>query len=168
MRMHEKAMQARQTTLVKQGYPRVEPYDELAIFGGRTGLVLPKRTPSSTSAASSSSVLQMPSIPPVPKLVHRSSSDAATPTGITFPGIAQPQQMYFIEDEDYSASAGLPTNWEGLYREVPDVSYSYGPTASTYTNAVVGPANPPGEGVMLEDRWSSFMHQYAMIGQTQY
>jgi hypothetical protein len=64
-----------------------------------------------------------------------------------------------------SMSTDIPSNWEGLYREIPESSY-YG-VGMAYSNPTVGPTNPPGEGVMLEDRWSSFMHHYAVIRDVQ-
>jgi hypothetical protein len=49
-----------------------------------------------------------------------------------------------------SMSIHIPSNWEGLYCEIPELSY-YG-VGVAYSNPAAGPTNMLGEGVMLEDR----------------
>ncbi|KAF7974586.1 hypothetical protein HWV62_11856 [Athelia sp. TMB] len=158
--MLEKGRQARQSALLNTARTPVESYDELAIFGGRTGLVLPKGNANDHSASVSNSPpfnIDPFLLPAMPSLLP----DARTPTGTVFPSaLGDPQQLYFMDDEDLSA----PDSWEGLYREIPEPSYSYG--ASVVNPGFTGPANPLGEA-MLEDRWSSFMHQYALLGSGQ-
>lgn len=171
--MLEKSRQARQSALLISPRSPVEPYDELAMFGGRTGLVLPKSTATAEPAASISSAAFDPNpfLLPTPP-AHLPG--ARTPTGREFVPDSQNQGLYFMdEEEELSFDVGAPATWEGLYREVPEPSYSYGASVGLNAHAighagtgagVSGPANPPGEA-MLEDRWSTFMHQYAMTGQ---
>lgn len=156
--MLEKSRQARQSALLSSARSPVESYDELAMFGGRTGLVLPKRSTSDPATFPDPNPFLLPTTP-----------SARTPTGRGFAHDPQHQELYFMDDdEDLSISTGAPDTWEGLYREVSEPSYSYGAgvTLNAHANGntgagVTGPANPPGEA-MLEDRWSTFMHQYAM------
>lgn len=161
--MLEKSRQARQSLLLRSPPSSVEPYDELAIFGGRSGLVLPKGhtpNPMATSSAHTSIPLDPNPflLPTMPSLMP----DARTPTDHGFSSaLGDPQQLYYMDDEDLNA----PDAWERLYREVPEPSYSYGAGVSNANVGLgaTGPANPPGEA-MLEDRWSTFMHQYTMTG----
>jgi hypothetical protein len=162
--MREKALQPHQSNPenARPGYPHVESYDELAIFGGRTGLVLPKRPFNTITPAATPSGIRLPSIP---NLIHPSPAEVISPS-IPHPSYRDPQpQSAYVVNDTTSRSAGLPSNWEGLHREIPESSY-YGP-GTTYSDPRAGPANLPGEGVMLEDRWSSFMHHYAMMGDVQ-
>lgn len=161
MGMLEKATQARQSARVKPGHLPVEPYDELAIFGGKSGLVLPKRPPETTTIHEAALDLRLPSLS---RLLGIPESDVTSNSVSSFRTGPGAQSLYFTEDEPMAAPGGLPANWERLYREIPEPSYSF-QGATTYSNSdkVFGPANPPGEA-MLEDRWSSFMHQYAMMG----
>lgn len=161
--MLEKSRQARQSLLLRKPSSPIEPYDELAMFGGRTGLVLPKGTASDTTAAVTtyapapidSNPFHLPTIPSL-------LPGAFTPSTQQFPStLGDLQELYFMDDEEFSTS----DTWEGLYREVPEPSYRYGAgvTVPNIGLGVTGPANPPGEA-MLEDRWSTFMHQYALNG----
>jgi hypothetical protein len=163
MTMRKKALQSRQSNFeeAKPDYPPVEPYDELAIFGGRTGLVMPKRQLDVTTPAEPSSGIRLPSIP---NLLHPPPTEVIRPSvsNLSYRSDLQPQS-YVVND---ATSAGLPLNWEGLYREIPEPSYSYGP-GTNYSNSAAGPADPPADSVMLEDRWSSFMHHYTMMGDVQ-
>jgi hypothetical protein len=153
--MHEKALQSRRSNFenAKLSYPQVEPYDELAIFGGRTGLVMPKRTFNAKGSGAASSSIRLPSIP---NLLHPSPTEMLPPS-VPHHAYRSETQLQSVHVNDATST---PVNWEGLYREIPESSY-YG-HGTAYSNAAAGPANPPGEGVMLEDRWSSFMHQYAL------
>jgi len=163
--MRKKALQSRQSDLDddKPDHPCIEPYDELAIFGGRTGLVMPQRQLNVATPAEPSSGIRLPSIP---NLLH------PPPTEVMRPSVSHPscrsdlQPQSYVVNEATSTSTGLSLNWEGLYREIPEPSYSYGP-GTNYSDAAAGPANLPTDGVMLEDRWSSFMHHYAMMGDVQ-
>ena len=162
--MREKALQSRQANSkdARTGCPPGESFDELAIFGGRTGLVLPKRPLNIATSIMPPSGIRLPSIP---NLLHPAPAGAVSPS-VSHPPYRSdplPQSVYSVNDTT-SLSAEIPSNWEGLYREIPESSY-YGP-GSAYSDAA-GPANPPGDDLMLEDRWSSFMHHYAMIGDPQ-
>ena len=148
---------------VNTSCPPGESFDELAIFGGRTGLVLPKRPLNTAAPVTLPSGIRLPSIP---HLLHTSPSEVMAPsiTSPTYRSDPQPQSIYAVNNP-MSMSTDIPSNWEGLYREIPESSY-YG-AGVTYSNPAAGPANPPGGSVTLEDRWSSFMHHYAMIGDVQ-
>lgn len=154
--MQEKALQSRRSNFenAKLSYQQVEPYDELAIFGGRTGLVMPKRSLNVIGSGATSSSIRLPSIP---NLLHPSPTEVLPPSvpHHAYRSETQPQSVHVVNDTTLP-----PMNWEGLYREIPESTY-YGP-GTAYSNAAASPVNPPGEGVMLEDRWSSFMHQYAL------
>lgn len=169
MTMHRKALLARQQVVEdpKTGFPTVEPYDELAMFGGRTGLVLPKRPLASNKVPFMNSTRDF-QITSIPSSSQSRSAAVMAPQAVS----NDPYQSHFqihpsiFGDELPPHGSNLPTDWEGLYREIPEPSYSFG-SGTGYSDTMVGLANPPGEGVMLEDRWTSFMHQYGMIGQVQ-
>src|ERR1700723_94899 len=118
--MRDKALQSRQSNAedAKPYNLHVEPYDELAIFGGRTGLVMPKRSLDFFTAVEPPSNIRLPSIP---NLLHSPPVEAISPP-ISHPSYRsdpQPQPVYVANDVT-STSATLPLNWEGLYREIPD------------------------------------------------
>ena len=166
LRMREKALQSRQPNLEDgrlDSYSPVEPFDEIAIFAGRTGLVKPKHSFDVVSPVEPPSGIRLPSIP---NLLHPPLAGIVPPpvSHSSYRSDPNPQSAYIANDTT-TTSADLPLNWEGLYREIPSPSYHYG-TEGTYPDTA-GPTNAPTEGVMLEDRWSSFMHHYAMIGDVQ-
>jgi len=158
--MREKTLQSRQSNTddAKPGYPRIEPYDELAIFIGRMGLVLPKRPVNARTSVTLPSAIRLPSIPNLlrpheetsPSLSHYPHRSAAQPG--------------YVGSDSISTSTAFPLNWESLHREIPESTY-YG-SGTTHSDTTVSPVNPPGDA-MLEDRWSSFMHHYAMMGDVQ-
>lgn len=163
--MRQKARQGRHTVpshgiTIKPGYPHIEPYDELAIFGGRAGLVMPTRSSQPSSNLSTPEPIRIPSIPNLhpPPQTNSRSGDFYSPDD-------QILQDLFREQPP-PTSGGLPSNWENLYREIPEPSFSHG-FGNTHMDTGAVPRNSLGEGVMLEDRWSSFMHQYGMLGQVQ-
>jgi hypothetical protein len=82
-------------------------------------------------------------------------SRALAITGPTYCSNPQPQSIY-VTNNPMSMSTDIPLNWEGLYCEIPKLSYYR--VGVAYSNPAAGPTNILGEGVMLEDRWSSFMH----------
>lgn len=165
--MRQKVLQARHMNLdeFRPGYPHVEPYDELAMFGGRTGLVLPKRaSPAPTSILPPTR--RQPAIPNIPPPSLTAPNSLVIPDNLFRNNTRALHDLF--ADETLTTFESLPPNWENLYREIPEPSYSYG-MGNSFPNAPQGLANPPGDGVMLEDRWSSFMHQYGtgMLGQVQ-
>ena len=142
---------------VKPCYPHIEPYDELAIFGGRAGLVMPKHS----SQPSTKDTPEIIRIPTIPNLNQPPQSDSRS-------GGVYPLDDHILQDpfkeQLLSTSDSLPSNWENLYREISEPSFSHG-LGNTCMNAGAAPRSSHGELVMLEDRWSSFMHQYGMLGQ---
>jgi len=164
--MRNKALQSRQSSYedAKSYHPLVESYDELEIFGGRTGLVMPKRALDGITPAGPSSGIRLPSIP---NLLHPPSNEVISSVSQPpYRSDPEPQSVYVSSHATSSTSAGSPLNWEGLYREIPDSPYSYA-QGINYSNTTAGPVNSPAEGIMLEDRWSSFMQHYALAGDVQ-
>jgi hypothetical protein len=142
--------------------PHADSIDELAIFRGRTGLVMPKRPLEASTSALPPSNIRLPSIP---NLLHPAPAEVISPSDPRPSYRSDPQhQPVYVADTISSTSAGLPLNWEGLYREIPESTYSYGPGPTYSYAAAAGPTNQSAGDMMLEDRWSSFMHHYAMTG----
>ncbi|KAF9467158.1 hypothetical protein BDZ94DRAFT_1305645 [Collybia nuda] len=133
--------------------------DELSIFGGKTRLVNPQQFPVSPFMA-----------PGVPQL--KSALPARNQTAFAheqFPGHLQ--QITASENHARSSSnyldnlqatfADLSGGWDGLFHEVPGPSYGL----STNTNPTY-PVQQSGNGIMLDDRWSSFMHNYSILAES--
>lgn len=162
--MRQKARQSRYIVPsqgnIKSGQPHNEPYDELAIFGGRAGLVMPKHSSQSSSTKGTTEPIRIPTIP---NLNQPPQSDSGS--GGVYPPDDQILQD-LLKEQPLSASDSLPSNWENLYREVSEPTFSHG-LGNAFMNTGAAPRSSHGEFVMLEDRWSSFMHQYGMLGQVQ-
>lgn len=147
--MLQKAYEARERYLSRREptYNDGQPDDELSIFGGQTRLVNPKE----------STIAQPPRHAAAD---HRPSKVA--PEGIVLspvypdPRVDTPQQY----DYNHTTFADLSGGWDGLFHEVPRPAYE--------TRSNSGPrqsVNPiaSGEGAMLDDKWSSFMHNYGIL-----
>ncbi|KAF5384413.1 hypothetical protein D9615_003300 [Tricholomella constricta] len=126
-----------------------QPDDELSIFGGRTRLVPSVRllSPEPMSNRRHSS----PQTPhPKGPTGQLSALDGAANQSST------PPDRYL--DNLHATFADLSGGWDGLFHEVPQPSHGLPGTSRS-------PYPPPesGEGAMLEDRWSSFMHNYSIL-----
>ncbi|KAF8077998.1 hypothetical protein FPV67DRAFT_26495 [Lyophyllum atratum] len=153
--MLQKASQAREHYRQRRApvVTETQPDDELAIFGGRTRLVstLPSLALPSSKAKSNARTIQQPLRPACPTeqqfsldgVLHQNSPLADRHLGNL--------QATF---------ADLSGGWDGLFHEVPQPSHGFpGNPGSPY------PAAGLGEGVMLDDRWSSFMHHYSILAE---
>ncbi|EGO01059.1 hypothetical protein SERLA73DRAFT_134254 [Serpula lacrymans var. lacrymans S7.3] len=132
---------------------RDEGDDELAIFGGRTMLVTPKPSTdyipfSPTEVSVDYSTGPMTEIP-----IQGQSSQRLQQSSGCIPG---PSSSYHGHPTSERV-VGLPLEWENLYREIPGPSYSYD-TGAVYTPQIIPGIDHRQRGIMLEDRWSSFMH----------
>lgn len=153
LRLREKAIHARIAPLQQASYlpssansgPQDEP-DELEMFGGRTMLVRTSPKPVSRSFKG-----KMPPSMQLPSFTS-TGNNAQYPrahhhTHFTSMSGIQDAGGYNVGD----AALGLPPEFEGLYREIAGPQYSR--TPSLYS-----PQQGQQSSLMLEDRWSSFMH----------
>lgn len=156
--MRQKAIQAQKSYHRRPGesvvdYTNISFDDELAIFGGRTRLVAPKRsferlpttTPSVVRPAAAESGLA------------RDHSSGRSQSYVHNRGHTQRHSHAPLAEVTHPAD--LSIGWEGLYREIPEPSYGSG----TGDSGAMHTANSLGEGFMLDDRWSSFMHHYGIL-----
>ncbi|EGO23497.1 hypothetical protein SERLADRAFT_408878 [Serpula lacrymans var. lacrymans S7.9] len=125
--------------------------DELAIFGGRTMLVTPKPSTdyipfSPTEVSVDYSTGPMNEIPIQGQAHELQQSSGCIPV---------PSSSYHGHPTSERV-VGLPLEWENLYPEIPGPSHSYD-TGAVYNQAIPG-IDHRQRGIMLEDRWSSFMH----------
>lgn len=152
--MLQKASQAREHYKQRRApvVAETRPDDELSIFGGKMRLVSP---PPSLALPSTSK----------PKPSTRSVRRTLRP--------AYPIQQPLLLDEILHQNNSLPDNyldnlhvtfadlsagWGGLFHEVPQASHGLpGNPGSPYSTA------ESVEGTMLDDRWSSFMHNYSIL-----
>ncbi|KIJ63650.1 hypothetical protein HYDPIDRAFT_113150 [Hydnomerulius pinastri MD-312] len=153
LRLRQKAVEARFETLQhgpvintgKSGDSHSEP-DELEVFGGRTLLV----TPSKSLICAPTLDMRFSSAP--------SLASSSKPTQTLPPAVARPQLDSITEahGEPREGALGLPLEWESLYREIPGPSH-VGPYGGASAYPLHASQNGD-ENIMLEDRWSSFMH----------
>jgi len=134
-----------------------QPDDELSIFAGRTRLV--------SSEQSFASPVPAPRQPPS-KPTHTSGQPGTYPhqgplDHRLLPHEPLPSMHVVLPDsylDNYHATfADLSGGWDGLFHEVPQPSYGY------TTNPTPHAVRPSGEGAMLDDRWTSFMHNYNIL-----
>ncbi|KAG6906781.1 hypothetical protein DXG01_012146 [Tephrocybe rancida] len=161
MLMLDKASQARERYTQRQNPATSEtrPDDELLIFGGQTRLV-------------SSQPIAIALPPPIDATPRARLSDLRTPQSKSHAsqtpqllverpaGSSHDHNPYVQHQPDLRATfADLSGGWNGLFHEVPQPSHSVAQegVGSPY------PALESGDGAMLDDRWSSFMHNYNII-----
>ncbi|KNZ81115.1 hypothetical protein J132_03107 [Termitomyces sp. J132] len=143
--MLEKAFHAKER--YRQRQPPVvhetRPDDELSIFGGRTRLVASQ----STTSTLSNSGLDV-------NLFTSSSADEALDSQV------QDHTRYRSDPRNENVTfADLSGGWDGLFHGAPQPNSRHlpGNSSSPY------PILESGDGTMLDDRWSSFMHNYNIL-----
>lgn len=150
LRLHQKAVHARIDPLQQASYlpssknsePQDEP-DELEVFAGRTMLVRTSSKQVSRSSQGNVSI-QLPG----------STSTASNPQYQRTHHHSHFNSIPEIREEgDYNladGTLGLPPEFEGLYREI---AGPYSRIPSLY-----GPIQGQQSNLMLDDKWTSFMH----------
>jgi hypothetical protein len=157
--MHDKAVQAhsQHSDLHMPVLSDSQADDEFAIFAGQTRLVSPEQPFTSPTPAPRQSHS---------KLIHRGQIE-------TFPLPASPLDHRLLPHELLSCKPSVSTDsyldtyqatfadlsggWNGFFHEVPQSSYGFASTSSPHH------MQPSGEGSMLDDRWTSFMHNYNIM-----
>ncbi|KAF8842829.1 hypothetical protein BDN67DRAFT_925562 [Paxillus ammoniavirescens] len=156
LRFREKAVEARSgipqhepvANLERPGYSPNLP-GEAEMYDGRT-----------TLATGSKPLIRAPTLdsrfPPGAPMASSSKYMQSLPAPVIHPPVAK------IMESDQAPGHGaiaLPLQWESLYREIPEPSHA-GPGGAS-TSSVHPFHNPPQRGhenIMVQDRWSSFMH----------
>ena len=136
-----------------------QPDDELSLFAGQTRLISPEQP--FTSPAPTPKPRQSQAKPnhggPLGVYAQHSSSLGHQ----LVPHEPLPNKRVFFPDnypENFQATfSDLSGGWDGLFHEIPQPSYAFG--SSTHSHS----PRPSGEGAMLDDRWSSFMHNYNIL-----
>ncbi|KAF9224781.1 hypothetical protein BS17DRAFT_49346 [Gyrodon lividus] len=151
LRLRQKAVEARSEALQHEPVVNTrgpgDPPNLLEVFGGRTTLVTPpKRLIGPPTLDSQFS--------PGASLASSSHYMHSLPAPVIHPPLAKITES--DEVPDHSAIA-LPLEWEGLYREIPGPSHA-GPHRATGVHPIHNPPQRNHENIILEDRWSSFMH----------
>lgn len=148
--MLQKAFQAREHYRERHEVVLAEaqPDEELAIFGGQTRLISPEKVFGSSA----------PSTPP---LQLKPNFNEHTPLDSQLVKNSDEAQRMNVPDgylDNLQATfADLTGGWDGLFHEVPQPCHG--------NFGVQYPAHESGEGAMLDDRWSSFMHNYSILAQ---
>lgn len=132
--------------------------DELSIFGGKTRLVGPHESSASPTIAPAKSQSQP---------VHPTRNQPAlNQRQFTGPQQAMVPEIHTSYPNNYLDSlqatfADLSGGWDGLFHEVPGPSYGLATNSNTTYHA-----QQSGDGVMVDDRWSSFMHNYSILAES--
>lgn len=126
-----------------------QPDDELSIFGGRTRLIVPNRSTGHESAG--------------PMLSHTADvedTDSGDPLHrpASVPVHHAPHPIVNLPENLQRTFADLSGGWNGLFHEIPRPSHGL-PLHPTGNQ----PVHPTGSGAMLDDKWSSFMHNYGIL-----
>jgi len=117
--------------------------DELDLFGGRTMLLT---TPLKQTSQSSRGKIPPTQLPITPSGYHPRYQQA--------PHHPHPSSVQNVGYNFGDAALGLPAEYEGLYREVSRPQYPQG-------SLLYGTPGQQGN-LVLDDRWSSFMHNTAL------
>jgi hypothetical protein len=139
-----------------------QPDDELSLFAGQTRLVSPEQP--FTSPAPTPKPRQPQSKPTLGGQHGIYSPQLGSSDHHLLPHEPLPNKQVFLPDnylDNFQATfSDLSGGWDGLFHEVPQPSYAFAPNSVSHT------AHPSGEGAMLGDRWSSFMHNYNILTET--
>jgi hypothetical protein len=159
--MLEKAFRAREHFQARHEpvLSETQPDDELSIFGGKTRLVNPQQRPASPTIAPLTSQPK-----PVGLTTNQGAFDQYFREHHQQPALPESAGSHSGNylDNLQATFADLSGGWDGLFHEVP------GPSYGLATNS--NPTYPPqqsGDGVMLDDRWSSFMHNYSILAESE-
>lgn len=131
--------------------------DELSIFGGKTRLV--------GRHGSSASLTIAPATPQSQPIHPTRNQTTLNQRQFTGPQQAMVPETHATYPSNYldnlrATFADLSGGWDGLFHEVP------GPSSGFATNSNPAyPAQQTGDAVMLDDRWSSFMHSYSILAE---
>lgn len=178
--MYAKAQKARQLPPDAVLDADTEPFDELAIFGGKTHFIVSHSQTDKSKTQPPVAIPETIQVPPpqpaveapLPHLNAQQLDDfvsqLSTMPSATFHGVAVP------------ASAQEQLNWESLYRELPshpsqnlELDLAFPDLASSNSTESAGadigsPRAATHGGAMLEDRWATFMNNYDFAVQNQY
>jgi hypothetical protein len=146
-----KAYHARQMHLGNTVVPVAAPDDEISIFGGRPAAVV--HSPSS-NVSSPERNNSPPEVQPAPsRQATLRAPVARAPAALPEMTIPEPPLAAF--DGGQWAEARLAQRgWEGLFREGPGPGYGM---QNEY------PMDMTTDGGAMDDRWSSFMHNYNIL-----
>lgn len=171
--MYAKAQKARQLPPDAVLDADSEPFDELAIFGGKTHFVVShsQTDKSGSRPGAAPETLQVP-VPPAAKApladLDSQQLDDFISQLSTFPPPSTYDNTQLEGDDDQ-------VNWESLYRELPshpaqnfemDLAF---PDLGSGNNGAGGAGGigsqtvAPQSGAMLEDRWATFMNNYDFV-----
>lgn len=128
--------------------------DELSIFGGLTRLINPRRSPDSDNIPTNNPPIYLPASFQIPEIRQQRS---AIQTSFPHQSRESGSSSHYSTQGCDTAVGDPRASWD-----VPAPSYGfatgYSDSGSTYS------VNRAEESAMLDDRWSSFVHNYGIMG----